>query len=73
MNHAGDGFNLLKLLLRPPLKFIGTYILKRGFLDGLPGFIIAVTSSFYVFLRYAKLWELQKQGNASQDSKHSHE
>ncbi|MGI9570631.1 MAG: glycosyltransferase family 2 protein, partial [Desulfobulbia bacterium] len=73
LNREGDGFSLLKLLFRPPLKFIGTYILKRGFLDGLPGFIIAVTSSFYVFLRYAKLWELQEQGTVSQDTKNSHE
>jgi len=69
LNREGDKFSILKLLFRPPLKFIGTYFLKRGFLDGLPGFIIAVTSSFYVFLRYAKLWELQKRGNLSQDSK----
>ena len=73
LNNEGGRFSLLKLLIRPPLKFIGTYFLKRGFLDGLPGFIIAVISSFYVFLRYAKLWELQKRGNLSQDKKNSHE
>jgi hypothetical protein len=33
--------------------------LKRGFLEGFPGFFIAVTSAFYVFLKYAKLWELE--------------
>ena len=73
LNCEGDRFSLMKLIFRPPLKFIGTYLLKRGFLDVLPGFIIAVTSSFYVFLRYAKLWELQKQGNLSQDTKNSDE
>lgn len=74
LNNKGDRFSLLKLLIRPPLKFLGTYLLKRGFLDGLPGFIIALTSSFYVFLRYAKLWELQKRGTLSQDTKiNSHE
>jgi hypothetical protein len=53
----GKSFNLLSLVLRPPLKFLECYILKRGFLDGLPGFIIAVNSSFYVFMKYAKLWQ----------------
>lgn len=38
-------------------KFLKDYILKRGFLDGMPGFIIASIGSFNVFLKYAKLWE----------------
>lgn len=61
LDKAGERFNPLPLIYRPALKFIETYLIKRGFMDGLPGLIIAVTSSFYVFLRYAKLWELQRQ------------
>ena len=41
-------------------KFFETYVWKLGMLDGMPGFIISVISSYYVFLKYAKLWELQK-------------
>jgi glycosyltransferase involved in cell wall biosynthesis len=55
----GRAFRLLPLLARPPLKFLECYLWKQGFRDGLPGFIIAVASSFYVFLKYAKLWEGQ--------------
>ncbi len=55
----GKQFYLLSLVARPPLKFLECYIWKRGFLDGLPGFVIAVNSSFYVFLKYAKLWQEQ--------------
>ena len=33
-------------------------VLKGGFLDGWRGFVVAVLGAFYVFLRYAKLWEL---------------
>lgn len=55
----GRAFRLLPLLIRPPLKFFECYLWKQGFRDGLPGFIIAVASSFYVFLKYAKLWEGQ--------------
>ena len=50
--------HLLPMLVRPVLKFLETYVWKRGMLDGMPGFIIAMISSYYVFLKYAKLWEL---------------
>lgn len=48
----------LSLVTRPPLAFFKKYIVKQGFRDGLPGFIIAISSAYYVFLKYAKLWEL---------------
>jgi glycosyltransferase involved in cell wall biosynthesis len=47
------------LFLRPSFKFLKCYILKRGFLDGWPGFIIAATSAFYVLAKYTKLYEMQ--------------
>ncbi len=53
-------FHLFCLLLRPPIKFLEVYIWKAGFLDGLPGFIIAVLTSYYSFIKYAKLWESTK-------------
>jgi len=55
------------MLVQPPLKFLKMYLLKAGFLDGLPGFIVAVLGSYYVFLKYAKLWELRRnaQGNVA--------
>jgi (heptosyl)LPS beta-1,4-glucosyltransferase len=39
------------------VKFLKTYLLKRGFLDGRQGLIISVLGSYYVFLKYAKHWE----------------
>jgi hypothetical protein len=51
------------LVLRPPFKFVKCYILKRGFLDGWPGFIIAATSAFYVLAKYVKLYELRRSAN----------
>ena len=44
-------------MLRPPARFLRSYVLRRGYRDGMPGFVIAVASAFYVFLKYAKLWE----------------
>jgi hypothetical protein len=48
----------LAMLTRPPLRFFKAYVFKCGFLDGWPGLILAVTTAHYVFLKYAKLWEL---------------
>jgi len=58
MHEEGKRYSLLLLLLRPPLKFIEVYFLRVGLLDGLAGFIIAVTSAYAMFVRYVKLREL---------------
>lgn len=51
-------FSLMKLIVNPIWIFIRMYILKLGFLDGIPGLILCVLSANYVFAKYAKLWEL---------------
>ena len=38
-------------------KFIECYVWKLGFLDGIPGLVIAMNSAWYVFLKHAKSWE----------------
>lgn len=58
-SQEGKRFHLLDLLLRPLFRFFRCFVLRRGFLDGLPGLIVAVTTSFGVFAKYAKLWESQ--------------
>jgi glycosyltransferase involved in cell wall biosynthesis len=54
-------FRISDITLRPLLMFFKMYIVKRGFLDGIQGFILAVLSSLYVFTKYSKLWELKAQ------------
>lgn len=61
VRNAGRKFSLLDLLIRPVFVFFKMYIVKRGFLDGLQGFILCVVSSAYVFVKYAKLWELEQK------------
>jgi hypothetical protein len=56
----GRRCRLTDLILRPAFRFLRGYIIKRGFMDGLPGYIIARTVAYGVFAKYAKLWELQK-------------
>ncbi len=57
----GRQFSLWRAIVHPPAKFLSCYVWKRGFLDGWPGFVIAATSSFYVFAKYVKLWERTSQ------------
>lgn len=56
---SGKSFSLLKLIIKPWTKFMECYFLKRGCIDGLPGFIIAVSAGYSIFLRHAKLWEIE--------------
>lgn len=53
-------FSMVKLIFKPISKFIETYLIKRGFQDGMAGFIISVGAAYSVFLKFAKLWESQK-------------
>jgi len=53
---------LRHLLLVPPGRFIKSYILRRGFLDGFAGLVIAVLNGYGIFVRYAKLREIWKKG-----------
>jgi glycosyltransferase involved in cell wall biosynthesis len=46
------------LIFRPLAVFLKRYFVRKGFLDGLPGFILAVSSAFHVFSKYVKLWHL---------------
>jgi glycosyltransferase involved in cell wall biosynthesis len=45
------------LCARPPFHAFRMYVVRRGFLDGWPGFIAAGMYGWYVFLKYAKAWE----------------
>jgi hypothetical protein len=60
MVQQGERFSLLKLLFHPPFRFIKEYFLKSGFRDGLPGLVIVMSTMYYVFIKYAKLWELTR-------------
>jgi hypothetical protein len=39
--------------------------MKSGFRDGFPGLVIIVSTMSYVFVKYAKLWELMR-GNRNE-------
>ncbi len=53
--------SLWKIIYRPVWAFFKAYFLRLGFLDGLNGFIICVQTYNVTFLKYIKLYELQKR------------
>ena len=59
MFRRGRRCGWLDLLLRPVLAFGKFYVLKRGFLDGQLGLLVAQRAAVAVHLRYAALWATQ--------------
>jgi glycosyltransferase involved in cell wall biosynthesis len=49
-------------------KFIETYFIKRGFLDGPHGLIAALGASFGAYLKQARIWELARQSKKNSAS-----
>jgi glycosyltransferase involved in cell wall biosynthesis len=50
------------LLLLPFSRFLKSFVLKRGFLDGFAGMVVSVLNGYSIFVRYAKLREIWKKG-----------
>jgi glycosyl transferase family 2/lipopolysaccharide kinase (Kdo/WaaP) family protein len=49
-----------RLVAEPLWRFLRSYVIKRAALNGLPGLFVASTDAFYVFLRWAKVWERRR-------------
>ena len=61
MHEQGRRASFSELLILPRLVFLRNYILKGGFRDGIPGLIVSRMNAYYVFLKFAKLWELSQR------------
>lgn len=42
-------------------KFIETYFVKRGVMDGFRGFIVATGATYSIFWKYAHIWDLSRK------------
>jgi (heptosyl)LPS beta-1,4-glucosyltransferase len=60
MFEKGKRATRVELLIHPPVAFLRNYVLKGGFRDGKAGLIVSMVNSYYVMLKFAKLWELQR-------------
>jgi len=57
----GRRFSFIDALLRPCWRFFRAYFLRLGFLDGFPGLYIAWATSFSAFVRYSRLYEIERR------------
>ena len=57
----GKRASLGKLIIAPSWRFIRSYVVKRGFMDGWPGLIEAFVSANYVRQKTIMLWLLQNE------------
>lgn len=60
----GARAGVARMLFSPPLRFIKFYLLRLGFLDGLPGLVHIAIGCMNSFVKYAKLRELQQTSRA---------
>jgi glycosyltransferase involved in cell wall biosynthesis len=67
MQEDGRRAGWLQLAGHPPLAFLRNYLAHGGIRDGVPGLVISALNTYYVFLKFAKLWELQN----TKTTKHS--
>ncbi len=56
----GKKVSINKIFINPVLRFLKFYFLKKGFLEGFPGLIVAILEAYYTFLKYVYLWELNR-------------
>ena len=61
MHETGRRATPFDLVVHPPAAFLRNYLLRRGVLDGAAGFTISTMNAFSVYLKFAKLLELQKK------------
>lgn len=61
MRAAGRRAGALRLVLSPLARFVKFYLLRLGFLDGIPGLVHVAIGCANSFCKYAKLIELQRR------------
>lgn len=51
----------LRAIILPPITFLRFYLWKMGILDGFPGFVIALVSSWSTAMKYLKAIEIKRE------------
>lgn len=59
LHEKGRRAGVFDLVARPFYSFLKMFFFKAGILDGFEGLILCVFSSFYVFVKYVKLREME--------------
>jgi len=66
MFEEGRRTSPLKIAAAAPAAFLQSFILKRGFRDGVAGLSIASFAAHHAFLKHVMLWEKQTEANSKQ-------
>jgi len=69
MHRGARRTNVAEVVLRPWLDFFAFYALRRGFLDGWQGLLLAQLSAHSVRMKYAKLLALQRAAGGEHRSR----
>lgn len=59
LHDAGRQVDALRIATQPPATFLKNYVIKRGFLDGLPGLVVSFLAMVSTFFKLLKLWEMR--------------
>ena len=68
LHKEGKQAGWISIGLRPPIRFLKMFLLRLGFLDGMHGLVLSSLGAFTVFLKYAKLWEIDHQSSSPRQS-----
>ncbi|MDT5060371.1 MAG: hypothetical protein QOH63_830 [Acidobacteriota bacterium] len=63
MFESGQRTSLPRIMTAGPAAFLRSYILKGGFRDRFPGYVIARFAAHHAFLKHLMLWEMQKNSD----------
>lgn len=55
----GQRVGFIEVGFRPLWRFLRTYVVQLGFLDGLHGLVVCGLQAFGTFLKYARLWDFR--------------
>ena len=70
MHEDGRRTGPLRIVAHGDAAFLRNYLLRGGFRDGAPGLIVSLLNTFYVALKFVKLWEM---GEKSEDRRQQSE
>ncbi len=63
----GKRAGFFNLFVRPVIRFCKQYFLHLGLLDGRAGLVLCMLSSYSVFTKYARLWQMRRSAAGQED------
>jgi len=57
--NKGAHSSVFSIVVKPIVRFIRFYFIKKGYKEGVPGLIVAIAESYSAYMKYAKLWEME--------------